>query len=506
MKCEIHLVKITFAILCLVVVSGFFPVASNAQEPIGTNLAVVRDWSTELVLNDIFKRTRPWISIEAGRWSKNDIPIALDRHGWVKNLAPGQWVQAYMLSGFKGHLPKNRYRCLYRGSGSIDILNASILASGPGWMDVTFKQSAKFIAVRITKTDPKNYIRDIKIVPIKANGKVVSNTFRSDFLNRWRHFKSIRFMDWMATNHNTQIDWRDRPKVGDSTQGTKNGVALEYMIELANALKIAPWFCMPTRASDAYVRQFARMVARKLDPSLNVYVEYSNEVWNAAFPAHRYAIKMGLKLRLGENKEQAFLHYYTHRSLQMFKIWRDEFGESNRLIRVLSSQAMFPERGRKILDWEDAYKKVDAFAIAPYFEARSLRNFPKGKQVPTMDQVFSLLDEDIEAKKHLFAEYYKMTQSRHLQLITYEGGQHLVARKNPVLNDLFAQINRHPYMYELYKRYLGYWFQSGGGLFMNFSSVIRSSRYGHWGVLEWYDQKITPDSKYSAITDVLSQP
>jgi hypothetical protein len=56
---------------------------------------------------------------------------------------------------------------------------------------------------------------------------------------------------------------------------------------------------MPHQASDEYVRQFALLVKEKLDPSLKVYIEYSNEVWNGIFAQHRYAEEQGKKIGLG---------------------------------------------------------------------------------------------------------------------------------------------------------------------------------------------------------------
>ncbi len=67
------------------------------------------------------------------------------------------------------------------------------------------------------------------------------------------------------------------------TQSADRGIAIEYAIDLANTLKTDAWFCMPHKASDEYIREFAKMVKERLDPSLKSYVEYSNEIWNWSF-------------------------------------------------------------------------------------------------------------------------------------------------------------------------------------------------------------------------------
>ena len=58
---------------------------------------------------------------------------------------------------------------------------------------------------------------------------------------------------------------------------------LEVMIDLANACNASPWFCIPHLADDQFVAEFAQTVKARLKPNFEVYVEYSNEVWNFQF-------------------------------------------------------------------------------------------------------------------------------------------------------------------------------------------------------------------------------
>ncbi|MGC8713809.1 MAG: hypothetical protein ACP5RH_15575, partial [Leptodesmis sp.] len=102
-----------------------------------------------------------------------------------------------------------------------------------------------------------------------------THPFHPLFLDRLSQFNTLRFMDWGATNNSPLVNWADRTTINSATQASNQGVALEYMIQLANTLKINPWFNIPAEASDDYVRQFATMVRDQLDPSLRVYIEYS---------------------------------------------------------------------------------------------------------------------------------------------------------------------------------------------------------------------------------------
>jgi len=474
--------------------------AAELKIKMGVNLSEIKDWSSELVFNDVFKRARPWYSIQANTMRPDKRVVHIDRNGWIESLDADQWAITYLFTSFQGHLPHHaRYRCFYDGKGSVDFQGATITSRHAGVIDFTINQRANNLTLVIKSTRLGDPIRNIRILPISMRGEVDTQTYRKDFLARWRGFHAIRFMDWMETNHTHVSEWSERASKAYFSQATTKGVALEYMIELANTLKLSPWFCMPYAASDDYVYHFANYVKAHLDPSLKAYVEYSNEVWNGMFPSFKYTAKKGMDLGLSQNRIRASLRYYTHRSLEIFAIWEKVFGDAGRVSRVLAGQAVVPWKGEEILDWEEAYKHTDVFAIAPYF------GFIQQKQplIPTVDQLSMRLQREIENQAVLFSKYKKITSSRHIGLVAYEGGQHLIARNNPSLDRLYDQINRNQKMYALYKTYLLGWFRYGGGVFMHFSSVGRYTRFGRWGLKEWYDEKPNRFSKYSAVKDIM---
>ena len=83
------------------------------------------------------------------------------------------------------------------------------------------------------------------------------------------------------------------------------------------------------------------MVKERLDPSLRIYIEYSNEVWNGQFPQSHHAGEQSVKLGLGPKEKpwEAGWHFTALRSMQIFQIWEDVFGGHDRLIRVLPTQS-----------------------------------------------------------------------------------------------------------------------------------------------------------------------
>jgi hypothetical protein len=114
-------------------------------------------------------------------------------------------------------------------------------------------------------------------------------------------------------------------------------------------------------------------------------------------------------------------------------------------------------------------------------------NDPKALALPTVYR-------QIAAHRAL-ADRYK------LDLLAYEGGQHLVgvgvAQNNGRLEKLFVATNRAAAMGALYDDYLNGWREHGGQLLMHFNSVNRYTRHGSWGAKEYQTQRAAP--KHAAL-------
>jgi hypothetical protein len=484
--------------------------ADTAKPPLGINLSGVVDWSSELVFVDAFKSARPWISQAKGQpWGKGG-PLDLDERGNVQSLRDGQFAETVVWTDFGTRYPAGRYVCLHAGDGDLDFTgDAKVTKREKGRLTVEVQAKGGAAFARITRTNPKDPVRDIRLVPEAFEKSYKDEPFRPEFLGRWKGFQAFRFMDWQSTNNSRLVRWADRPTPADHSQ-TRKGVALEYMIQLCNTLKVEPWFCLPHRADDEFVREFAKMVKEKLSPSLRVYVEYSNECWNGQFEQARYCAAEGKKLGLSKNGYEGQLRFYSSRSVEIFKVWEDVFGDKKRLVRVLATQSANPWTGTTVLEWKGAYKHADAIAIAPYFGNRF--GDPKtADKVATMsvDELVKELETDVaRSRKHVDA-YAVMAKKRGVQLMAYEGGQHLAghggAENNEKLTALFHAANRHPKMKDLYLADLKNWKEAGGGLFCVFSSMGRYSKWGSWGVLEHAAQDPTRTPKMQALREYLGR-
>jgi hypothetical protein len=504
---------LTFALLTIALSTRarFVPAAEPTEKPpLGLNLASVTDWSSEVVFVDAWKAARAWIGQGWGKPYGQGGPLDLDALGQVRSLAPGQFAETVICTGFEKRFPAGVFTCLYEGDGELDFTgDARVVERQPGRLLVEIQPRAGEVFARLTRTNVKDPVRHIRLIMPGFEKTYAEQPFRPDFLKRWRGFRVFRFMDWAVTNNSRIVAWSDRPTPEMHSQALK-GVALEYMIQLCNTLDVEPWFCMPHRCSDDYVRQFARLVKEKVKPALRIHLEYSNECWNTQFDQAHYCEEQGLKLGLNRNPYAALLHFYSQRSVEIFKLWKEVFDGKERLVRVLATQSANPWTGETVLGWREAWKEADAIAIAPYFGNRW--GDPRtADQVAAMspEELLEALREDVAESRKQTANYAALAHKRGLKLVAYEGGQHLVGRggteNNDKLTRLFQGANRHPRMKALYLEDLKNWRDEGGGLFCVFSSMGLPSKWGSWGVLEHTAQDPLTVPKYQALQEFLEK-
>lgn len=502
-----------YIFLCLALAwchGGINPVNAweNNGSPLGINLSRVCYWSTEFPFNDLFKQSQPWQSQIKGKSYGQGPPLPLSPLGWVQWLRPGQTSDS-LIFRTPGAYPSGEYICLYDGSGILRLRNDAMeIHRSPGRIRVRVRPSSKGITLILEKTNDLNPIRNIQFIPRPMEKTASTSPFHPRFLKNWAAFKVIRFMDWMGTNNSPVKYWSQRTVPAMQTQGAKGGVALEYMVALANTLHADPWFCMPHMADDTYIKNFAVKVKETLDPALKIYIEYTNEAWNEQFMQSKYCKEQGLALGLSQDPVKARLYYYTHRSLDIFHIWETQFKGTRRLVRVLSAQFANPWTSKQILTYMDAGHRADALAVAPYFG--NTLGYPENIQTTLQmspKQLFKICEKEIESNHALVATHARMAKAHALKLLAYEGGQHLAGSRgtenNETLTFIFHTMNRDPEMKKLYLKDLKGWHRAGGGMFAAFASTGTYNKWGSWGLLEHGFQKLDTAPKYQALQEYI---
>lgn len=517
-----------------------FDYAANRNSPLGTNLDGVVDYSTSYNFTDAMKQSRSWITADtsgAGVFDTDDRAcLDLDENGYVRSLTPqasnsGCSTPSYnavstlfFFGDFPGHYPSGRYIVTYDGQGDISyhfaaVRNVALSTPGRDVLDVNANAGGWML--RINAIAAGNHPRNIHVwMPGFDEHSGPSQLFHPDFLTLIRRNKVLRFMDWMGTNNSSQQEYADRPQLAD-VRWSEGNMPLEVMVELANRSDAHPWFTLPHRASDDYMTRFAQDVKRLLRPDLRVYVEYSNEVWNGQFSQGAYVEAQG-DAAYG-NQGSGFdrrLNWYGQRSAQLCDLWKSAFdAQAGRVVCVLGAQAANAYTLTQAADcplWTAgrpcSAHGFDAAAIAPYFGGYlGHPNHAATVQTWTPAQLFAEINGgglaggpaggSLAEVQDWITAHRAAAQQRSLQLVTYEGGQHLAGvlgnENNDAITGLFTGANRDARMGAAYTQHLNFWKSAGGELFMHFTASSGYGKFGSWGAVEYLDQTSTP--KHNAL-------
>jgi hypothetical protein len=491
------------------------PTPTSSRSAMGINLAGVSDLAVEWVFVDAFKMARPWNSIGGTG------ELALTPEGWVAYLEEGQTAETIIFS--EDIKPIGQYTLLYEGDGDLGfgLSNTQIISREPGRIVVEVLNQSSPVIINLTRTNPDNPVRNIQMIMPGFESTYQTQPFHPLYLEYVSQFSTLRFMDWAETNNSRVSNWSERTKLTSATQTGKAGVAMEYMVALGNTVNRDIWVNVPHEATDDYVRQMATLIRDSLKPGLKVYIEYSNEVWNSTFEQYSYLEELGQTnyptVVTPEDPFTGILYAYADRSVQVFKIFEEVFGGTERLQRVMANQFVGPENNDLLLGWNDAYRSTDIFAVAPYVYGGSIQEYEEFDRTRNLsvDQVIDAMYAEMRTStRELMLKNSAVTQKYNIQLSAYEAGQHLTTVQFPGEGDdplkvqatnLFAEVNRSSRMRDLYTEYLNLWNSSGGGLMNHFYSVGPYNQYGFWGLKEYQTQDPNTAPKYLAVRDYIRQ-
>lgn len=520
----------------------------NATSPIGMNIMDVTYYSREWPFADLMKSGRPWVVQTATQFDtgEENIPGYLDPYldpdGWPTALPPNRFLATLMGAPGSQH-PSGQYNVWYEGEGNIVYLGLppGSLARSPGHDVITFTAPMTGFVLRIAQTDPNhtgNYLRNIRVLmPGTTDGQI----FHPRFLEDLQSYKLIRYMHFLNTITSVTTTWDTRTHNRPQWNGV-NGAPPEAAIDLSIALNADAWLPMPTRATDDYVQSFAQMAHDRLaGTNLKVYMEYSNEIWNGAYPYSingTYVEQQGIAQWPDPNISNFVkrANQFAKRTVEMCAIWKSIWGADSSRVKcvmggwtgngnnwnnlTLNCALFAADRGGRTCDQD-----VDYLATAPYvggyigneiFQSQ-VENWNPDTLFQEMQYGGVLYDPDCVGwqcapQDGALAESFRnmeediaVAQAHNLPLVAYEGGEELVGRgsaeSNPQIIALFANANRDPRMGQLMSLYLAGWLERGGGVFAYFRSVAPYGQFGNSGTKEFQDQ--TDAAKYNAIQDFI---
>lgn len=489
---------------------------AQINKPIGINISGISDYSTELTFTDAFKQCREWISSNAdgsGPWD-TQILIPLNSNGYPLEIPfnngtnPPQLIKTLMLWDIGIAQPLGMYRLKVNGNGQVRL---SFGASGTYNCPIdTMVSVSGQVMLEILQSSSSNPINNIKFILPNYVNTYQTQSFTTEFLDFLDDFQVIRFMDFTHTNGSPIITWNDRTPDTYYTQAKFGGASWENVIALANQTQKDIWINIPHKADDNFIALLATLLQNNLNPSIKIYLEYSNELWNGAFSQNTDCAFLAQNLGYTGQPWERTWKYTAKRSADVFRIFENVFINDQRLIKIIPSQAANSWLTNELVTYfNDSFYNptqvtANAIAIAPYFGNEVADDIVSNNLVNTITipQILQNLQTSMNSNAFQWITNNKTVANNHnLQLICYEGGQHLVATGNNIndntLTSKLIATNHDTGLQNLYCNYLDYWYDNVGTLFCHFLSHGTYSKYGSWGVKENFQDVNNP--KYLAL-------
>ncbi|MFM9944128.1 MAG: T9SS type A sorting domain-containing protein [Bacteroidia bacterium] len=292
--------------------------------------------------------------------------------------------------------------------------------------------------------------------------------------------------------------WENRKTPLDASQrsmaainGKRDAWCWDYIVELSNILKKDIWVNIHMSCDSNYVSNLAKFLKQKLDPSINIYVENSNEVWSPTQLTHG-----------PYNKSQAdfykitFDQNYARRSVELSKWFSLVYGsnEINKKIRViLAGQQGYHGRSDNHLNYikntfGEPKNYIYANSMALYFGSTKASDTDP---LVINDGMIADINSQITTNTNAAYRPVHITKANTWNLpggcTSYEGGPHLPAGGGTAnLNNQILAHRTAKMKDAIELSYLQGFKNLGGGLAMYFTLSSAYNRYGCWGLTDDY--------------------
>lgn len=462
---------------------------------LGINLDGTSYYDRQRVFKNFFTDAGEWITFNASGSSpwdtqrRNEMPV--DSSGYPLQIPFSSSLGPQKVRGIisaNGHMPPGNYILLYDGNGTIQFSGLSVISSIPGRIEFTIAAGYyNNVWFNLDSSTSGNHIRNIRILRPQHENNYLQNPFYEVFLDKLQAFSTIRFMDVLATNSAfPHLEWNDRKNKHFYSQSIRFGMSYEYIIEMANITQKHIWVNIPHTASEDYIRNMARMFRDSLDCNLEIYLEYSNEVWNWMFPqAHEVA--------QNEPQNIAYPRRYAERCRKAFKIWTEEFSDQpSRLHRVLNTQGAYPTYGAMVLAHLNP-NEYDYLSPAWYFSYNGSACSLNFDSTTTAAEIVQCSRDHWRSTLPTVRADYRNASLYGKKIVNYEGGQHMTDFGIYPHTQAVWDAQFHPDMYNLYNEVIDTLKRMGTDLAIAYNLArINETEWGSFGHLD--DIDIIPDS------------
>lgn len=517
-------------LLKLVIAILLFPSLCFAKMDIGQNVSDFDYYVANPVFTDAMKQSGPFFTYTVGGsdWDSERIgEVSVDSDGYPLELPydTDQGVRFLVNNWY----PAGNYAILYDGTGTLGVGGCTGGTTGEGNKRIVIEGDGTNCWINISVSSVGDPITNMRIIPEAYEADEGSMPqFNSTYVNEIKKYKVLRTMDWTNTNTSAQYveEWADR---SPTTYYRYDPVPWEKIVEFANHVGTMDlWVCLPHKASDDFIDTWAAYLKNNLNSDINVYIEYSNEVWNsnqnvfdfmeanaAGHPNSYVSTAIAAIGAEGVNRPQKYAYMADRLFDRVYTVWS---GSTDRIVRVAAWQAAGGSQSQTLLTYlfDTLSGAADALAIAPYFgEQVDLTQHNAWLSSPPSEQdVLDWMEPYITTAAGRVTTQKGYADARNISLICYEGGQHFLSYGYSHSWDYtseFVGAQRNgtgdPSMYDLYMTYLST-IDDDVSLFVNFSFIGDWSAFGYWGTLEDIDDLsanplIETAPKYKALRDYL---
>lgn len=586
--------------------------AAGTQSPgrsaLGTNVPKIGTAEATWLVN-AFPASAYWLTqcdfctpppnAPSGNWNTGEqSQLVRDANGWVISFGnqPDRrftHIAAVLFNGGSEHVPAGDWTILYDGEATVDyglqpFVQVISRSAGRDVIRITPTPNA-LLQIRIANINPANHLRNMRVIapggrcgtdPFSFSQNATqcaagtyqafeqiytSQRFHPLFLREMQPYGTLRFMQFLGIADGylnaddlgapqQSILWTERSRLEDAqwASGWQDGPPpYELLFELADVLDVDLWMNLHFWADDTFVQGLAELALQRTPESRVIYLEWHNEVWNAA-PPYGYAgqridqwaeAKWPTAQFPGVSSFTKRMNYVGMRTQQVCQIWRQVWGqEANRIRCVMpggpwsfpADQALACPLYVASDGVSDCATNIYAVASAPYFGgylsdaiASHFQALQGWIQQPDggLDALFAELNSGALAGGNTaLAQARSVMQANRgvaeqygVALVAYEGGQHLTPYSqlgtscndwnNPPacqpyrrIQNLYMQANRDSRMGGLYDDYLAAWRAETGGLFVHFAALqLNHPQYGSWGAKEFAGQADATAPKFSAL-------
>ena len=488
--------------------------------PLGGNLDALRDWSRSLPYVNLMRQARGWGAVDTpwianasfdpitgwpiGDFGVQVASVAVDLGGTYLLTAKGNADISYV-EGSKQSIVNKTY------DATTNTLTAFIVA----------RQGASVMTLRFVNTTGPG-LQDVSLLQPGYNLSAQSN-LTDLMLAHLSRFNILRFMEWTDTNENFEVNWNDTTPVNWPLYRPPTHNPWQTIPYIASQLNKSPdiWINIPHLASDDYVINLARFMLKEINSTTNIYIEYSNEVWNYQFPQEKdnsdaandsvrnhgdpfhFTYDNSTDVRIWALRRIA---YETKRISDLFKtvFGTENVGQWKRIRPILCGQADTPRYAIEYLEYlNNVYGPPKNFlhgiAVAPYF---SLGPYKAWSNLTT-DQVLDGMNISVDtylpeqgwsqrAPLGIHATYAAWYQ---LPVYAYEGGPDTVNGCGNCSLNAKTNATRHSRMADICVRFLDGWYRFGFETFNWYSAGAGATRqFGSFTSLEDMRQETLIDT------------